>query len=283
VNSDDPVSVISPNYEDLLSKKFISKGCQSAQFGAGVACQRQDTLRAAAHFNAPLVSIYANTPTLTKIKLEMQHAAMAFRLDNSFLPLVKKEIIDEVNKYAPKNPIDLFMVIQEAPTEEVKKGCQLVVHDWAFFGIGPHELNYSLPLADSIRRNLLLAVFEESGRVINNSDNIFINNKPKAFDVHYHDKLWSPDNRRIICPENKNTSFWSLVMDDKKSAITLHWLVDSKTMHKFVDIFWKDKNPDGDPHKLTIKEWFKSALKEIPGSSLLDSLYSLIPRKYIFE
>lgn len=269
-----------PDYDKVLSERFFSEKCSGVQFGAAVACLRNDTGLAAPHFNAPMISIYAGTPQLNTIKQAMLSNAIAIRFDKSFLPLIKLEIREQLKKYADKSPVDIFLLIQSSPEEEVAKGCQLLVHDWAFFDVKPEQKNYGLPAANRIQRNLYFAVFEIFGSVIKKEDNSdFITDKMRLFDVHYHDKKWSPDNRRIVCAHQKNMAFWSLVVDHDKSAITLHWLVDMATMEKFIDIFWEGKDPSqDDPRKLRVREWLKEAIKKVPNSPVWPSLYSLIPQ-----
>lgn len=268
------------SHSKVLNQKFSLKNCIGVLLGAGVACLRNYTGKAAYHFNAPLVSIYADTQKLAKIKSRMTDQAIGIRFDKSFLPMIRQDILAQLEKHSQSmKAIDIFMIIQKAPHQLVRKGCQLLVHDWAFFGVGPKEKNYGLPALNSVQRNINLAVFEGSGSVVlPGPKRVFITNEAQPFDVHYHNELWSPDNRRIDCPSNGNISFWSLAVDKDKSAITLHWLVHEDIMKDFVNIFYEGRNEDEEPRELTVKEWLCQAIKIIPGSYLLPSLYSLIPQ-----
>ncbi|MGY3804968.1 hypothetical protein ACWNT8_12935 [Pigmentibacter ruber] len=95
-------------------------------------------------------------------------------------------------------------------------------------------------------RNLLMTVFSNNKQfnLVNNADiNDDLNLKEnflKSFNVHLHDNSASPNNALTTLAEapNINFSFYSLIIDPitKKSAVTLHWLIEGEDFNQLQDL-----------------------------------------------
>ncbi|MCA9508463.1 MAG: hypothetical protein KC505_08585 [Myxococcales bacterium] len=200
---------------------------------------------------------------------------LAIKLPISFYDVLPNSVQKQISmEKISKDFIDIFIVGQSLSTLGEKEDHKDQDSSQYTTGIMSHTwLDTDAPLNFDGTRLLTrvdIGVFENQFDV--SYENEIKVGALKDFEVHIHDSVLSPRTAKIKIDSNKSQYFYSVVIDkinkeNKRTAITLHLLLNSDDEAKYWDVF--DKAP------LNLRELLNklrmSSLKEqIPIIKLLD-------------